>query len=148
MLPVSTLLLRDLESYHTRFYRREIAGMRIMFAWTTVASVVAQVVLATASPQGVSTTSRCGASFGLTCRGSTFGQCCSQYNYCGTTSDHCGTGCQSAYGVCTSSPSSTPTSPKVSKDGKCGGTDSSTCLGSTFGNCCRYVKSIVISSCH
>ncbi|KAJ1333173.1 peptidoglycan-N-acetylglucosamine deacetylase [Microdochium nivale] len=28
------------------------------------------------------------------------GNCCSQYNFCGTTTDHCGTGCQSAFGLC------------------------------------------------
>jgi hypothetical protein len=28
------------------------------------------------------------------------GLCCSQYGYCDTTEDHCGTGCQLAYGTC------------------------------------------------
>lgn len=27
-------------------------------------------------------------------------QCCSQYGYCGTTSDYCSTGCQSGFGTC------------------------------------------------
>ncbi|ORX42771.1 hypothetical protein BCR36DRAFT_264070, partial [Piromyces finnis] len=27
-------------------------------------------------------------------------QCCSKYGYCGTTSDYCGTGCQSGFGKC------------------------------------------------
>eukprot|EP00835_Amoeboradix_gromovi_P006138 NODE_670_length_5356_cov_0.415066.p1 type:complete len:183 gc:universal NODE_670_length_5356_cov_0.415066:4087-4635(+) len=27
-------------------------------------------------------------------------QCCSQYGFCGTTAAHCGTGCQSAFGMC------------------------------------------------
>jgi hypothetical protein len=27
--------------------------------------------------------------------------CCSQWGYCGSTSDYCGTGCQSAFGKCT-----------------------------------------------
>ncbi|KAK4647827.1 uncharacterized protein QC761_104780 [Podospora bellae-mahoneyi] len=29
------------------------------------------------------------------------GQCCSQYGWCGVTSEHCGTGCQSGFGTCT-----------------------------------------------
>ncbi|CAG8617411.1 5121_t:CDS:2, partial [Ambispora gerdemannii] len=28
-------------------------------------------------------------------------ECCSQYGYCGTTDDYCGTGCQSDFGTCT-----------------------------------------------
>jgi len=28
------------------------------------------------------------------------GYCCSQYGYCGATTDHCGTGCQSDFGEC------------------------------------------------
>jgi Chitin recognition protein len=29
------------------------------------------------------------------------GQCCSTWGWCGTTTDHCGSGCQPAYGACT-----------------------------------------------
>jgi len=37
------------------------------------------------------------------------GQCCSQYGYCGTSSKHCGVGCQTAFGKCDiSEPVSTP----------------------------------------
>eukprot|EP00834_Sanchytrium_tribonematis_P001308 NODE_31_length_37178_cov_0.413576.p7 type:complete len:462 gc:universal NODE_31_length_37178_cov_0.413576:25333-23948(-) len=45
------------------------------------------------------------------------GQCCSQYNYCGTTSAYCGLGCQSAYGTCTST---TPPPTSVPNGGRCG----------------------------
>ena len=85
-----------------------------------------------------------------------------RYGWCGSSTDHCGTGCNSAFGTCTSSgttskpassskaasstvrssstrassaPVSTPTK-KVSTDATCGGTNGYTCLGSTFGNCC------------
>jgi len=34
------------------------------------------------------------------------GKCCSPYGYCGTTTRHCGTGCQANYGLCNSSGSS------------------------------------------
>jgi len=46
---------------------------------------------------------RCGPQFGGNNCNSVAGQykCCSQYNYCGDTADHCGTGCQSTYGTCT-----------------------------------------------
>jgi len=44
----------------------------------------------------ISTNGRCGAEFGSCPKG----QCCSQYGYCGTESDHCGTGCQSNFGQC------------------------------------------------
>jgi hypothetical protein len=46
----------------------------------------------------VSTDGSCGS--GVTCQGSTFGNCCSQYSYCGSTSDYCSSGCQTAFGTC------------------------------------------------
>ncbi|ETS74682.1 hypothetical protein PFICI_13166 [Pestalotiopsis fici W106-1] len=66
---------------------------------------------------------------GKTCKGSTFGDCCSASNYCGKTTDHCGTGCQSGFGTCTS------TDNNISTDGACG-KNGKTCKGSTFGDCC------------
>lgn len=90
---------------------------------------------------GVSTSARCGPQFGLTCKGSTFGNCCSQNRYCGSISAYCGTGCQLGYGDCTGSslPSSAaapvPTA-KISTDGSCGGSKGFSCLNSRFGSCC------------
>ncbi|KAL6705783.1 hypothetical protein ACN47E_006421 [Coniothyrium glycines] len=49
----------------------------------------------------VSTDGNCAGTAGTTCQGSAFGNCCSQYSYCGTTTGHCGTGCQKAFGTCT-----------------------------------------------
>jgi len=40
---------------------------------------------------------RCGPDYGA-CANSKL--CCSQYGYCGSTSEYCGKGCQSLYGVC------------------------------------------------
>ncbi|KAI9649729.1 hypothetical protein NHQ30_002310 [Ciborinia camelliae] len=37
---------------------------------------------------------------GQTCKGSSFGNCCSQAGYCGSTGDYCGMGCQANFGVC------------------------------------------------
>ncbi|KAF2269711.1 hypothetical protein CC78DRAFT_574575 [Lojkania enalia] len=50
--------------------------------------------------------SRCGNNFGgQTCQGSSHGNCCSQYGYCGKTDAYCKTGCQPRYGFCSVSPS-------------------------------------------
>ncbi|KAH7350321.1 hypothetical protein BKA66DRAFT_395309, partial [Pyrenochaeta sp. MPI-SDFR-AT-0127] len=48
----------------------------------------------------VSPNSRCGTGFGFTCQGSQWGNCCSQYSYCGKTNAYCGTGCQAGFGQC------------------------------------------------
>lgn len=91
----------------------------------------------------------CGGTNKYTCKGFVDGECCSQYGWCGKSTDHCGTGCNPLFGTCTSTnppassvkpvstapPASTPTG-KVSTDGTCGGTNAQTCKGSTFGNCC------------
>lgn len=92
----------------------------------------------------VSTDGSCGSTSGFTCQGSTFGTCCSQYGWCGSSTDHCAVGCQTAFGTCTSggapttsaapTPSAAPS--KVSTDGTCGGAKGLTCKGSAFGNCC------------
>ncbi|TLS21348.1 uncharacterized protein PpBr36_10129 [Pyricularia pennisetigena] len=88
----------------------------------------------------VSTDATCGGNTDKTCLGSVFGNCCSQYGYCGSTTDHCSGGCQAGFGSCSSSggggqPQPTPVL-KASSDGTCGGSTGSTCAGSTFGNCC------------
>jgi hypothetical protein len=58
--------------------------------------------------------------------------------YCGVTSSHCGTGCQSDFGDCFIPVGSgeLPSSGKVSLDGTCGGSAGLTCGGSNFGNSC------------
>ena len=97
-----------------------------------------------AAPTSVSRDGTCGQSSGLTCQGSTFGSCCSASNYCGSSPSYCGIGCQSGFGTCgssstsTASPPSTTTNPalKASVDGTCGGPKGETCQGSPFGNCC------------
>ncbi|KAI8305565.1 chitin recognition protein [Colletotrichum sp. SAR11_59] len=77
----------------------------------------------------------CGGTKGFNCLGTNYGDCCSPYGYCGNTTAHCDTGCQSGFGKC----SGTGSDVNVSLDGKCGTTGpsgSETCQGSTFGNCC------------
>lgn len=68
----------------------------------------------------VTTNARCGNLYGaspagMTCSGGKFGDCCSQYSYCGSSSAYCGAGCQPGFGKCDavssdSSKTSTPAS--------------------------------------
>jgi hypothetical protein len=100
------------------------------------------------SPDGT-----CGGTKKYRCQGSSFGDCCSTNGNCGKTIDHCGTGCQGSFGVCSTlpicyfddtkgqyvCPTTTATAPAqtgVSNDGTCGGSKGLKCQGSTFGNCC------------
>ncbi|KAM0369850.1 hypothetical protein ACHAPY_010874 [Fusarium culmorum] len=76
----------------------------------------------------ISTDGHCGKN-GKTCKGSTYGDCCSEQGYCGKT-NHCEAGCQSEFGTCNAD------SGKVSTDGRCGGFNGKTCKGSSFGDCC------------
>ncbi|KAL1794410.1 hypothetical protein ACET3X_007831 [Alternaria dauci] len=117
----------------------------------------------------VSTNARCGNAYnalpgGMSCTGSKWGNCCSQYGYCGKTKDYCGTGCQSPFGTCNSvatpartstssshsSTSSTtvvsPVAPssaavKVTTNARCGNLYGAspagmTCSGGKYGDCC------------
>jgi len=55
---------------------------------------------------------RCGPKFGA-CADAGF--CCSQYNYCGKTEEYCGKGCQSEFGVCSSTTTTTTTKTTTTK---------------------------------
>jgi hypothetical protein len=124
-------LIRTHSSNQFRANSQPANRMRSVFLW-------ALTLLPAIYAQKTSTTGRCGSTFGLTCQGSSFGSCCSQYNYCGTTSGYCGSGCQSAYGSCNSG-STVPSPVKVSTDGSCGGTTGFNCKGSAYGNCCSQL---------
>jgi hypothetical protein len=57
----------------------------------------------------LSTDGKCGAANGgTTCANSL---CCSQYGWCGATTAHCATGCQSAYGPCNGVPGTPSAAP-------------------------------------
>ncbi|THV49177.1 hypothetical protein BGAL_0208g00290 [Botrytis galanthina] len=43
---------------------------------------------------------KCGDGNGQTCKGSVFGECCSQVGYCGGSESYCKVGCQGDFGVC------------------------------------------------
>ncbi|KAF2828608.1 hypothetical protein CC86DRAFT_346982 [Ophiobolus disseminans] len=99
------------------------------------------------SPQGsppvsISPDQRCGAKFGSTCKGSLWGQCCSQWGYCGITKEHCDDKCQPEFGNCDAyafgnKSAPVPTPPlKVSPDGACGAKAGLTCTGYGDESCC------------
>ncbi|RDW74253.1 uncharacterized protein DSM5745_06915 [Aspergillus mulundensis] len=87
------------------------------------------------SNSNVSQDGNCGANSdsSATCLGSTFGDCCSEKGYCGSTDAYCAVGCQLSFGECNDASEQT-----VSNTGSCGATLTSnvTCLGSTWGDCC------------
>ncbi|KAF1817187.1 hypothetical protein P152DRAFT_10527 [Eremomyces bilateralis CBS 781.70] len=98
-------------------------------------------VLSTATGgDNVSTDGNCGAN-GKTCLNSAFGNCCSEHGWCGATTDHCGTGCQSGFGNCGSSvsnpvPSTTPGDKPGTTNGSCGPSVGTTCANTPWGLCC------------
>ncbi|KAI4687419.1 hypothetical protein J4E81_008270 [Alternaria sp. BMP 2799] len=59
----------------------------------------------TSAPSGLVTTTdgSCGGTSGFTCVGFADGECCSQYGFCGKTTDYCGTGCNPLFGNCAGS---------------------------------------------
>ncbi|KAK3389961.1 carbohydrate-binding module family 18 protein [Podospora didyma] len=64
----------------------------------TVASPTSGTGAAPTSTLQISKDGQCGG--GLTCAGSSYGNCCSPHGWCGKTTDHCGTGCQADFGLC------------------------------------------------
>lgn len=57
----------------------------------------------------ISTDGSCGGESGTTCLGSEFGGCCSPKGYCGGNASYCDAGCQTSFGTCSLTPSSTNT---------------------------------------
>ncbi|TLD33697.1 hypothetical protein PspLS_00232 [Pyricularia sp. CBS 133598] len=103
----------------------------------------------------ISLDAKCGN--GVTCQGSSYGNCCSRSGWCGVGATYCGTGCQSAFGICdvvgqskssqtptsikttsgASPPSGTASARKITDTGGCGKDHQyMTCAGSAFGTCC------------
>ncbi|OUM63651.1 carbohydrate-binding module family 18 protein, partial [Piromyces sp. E2] len=74
----------------------QCSGATAIKKTNTVAAVKKTTTKSTSIP--ISTVEyRCGPSFG---RCANKNECCSQYGWCGTTTDHCKVGCQSSYGIC------------------------------------------------
>ncbi|KAM0326776.1 hypothetical protein ACHAQA_006650 [Verticillium albo-atrum] len=106
---------------------------------TAVASTIS--ITSTATPTGVvSTDSSCGGANNFVCPA---GTCCSEFGFCGTTAQHCGTNCNPLFGVCGVFVPVDPNAPQptaapqptggVSPDSSCGGANAFTC---PTGTCC------------
>lgn len=80
------------------------------------------------TPGSTSPDGTCGGTNKYQCKGSTFGDCCSSSGFCGSSTAHCGGGCQASFGTCAGS--------NLSPDGTCGGTNKYQCKGSGLGDCC------------
>ncbi|KAL3422773.1 polysaccharide deacetylase [Phlyctema vagabunda] len=61
-------------------------------------AVVCNTTTAPPAEPVVSTDGACGVR--ITCQGSIYGNCCSQWGWCGSTNDHCLSGCQTGFGTC------------------------------------------------
>ncbi|KAL5117079.1 hypothetical protein ACEQ8H_005038 [Pleosporales sp. CAS-2024a] len=79
-----------------------------------LALAVGLVSLSSVQAQGVSTDGSCGGYGSIVCKGSGFGDCCSQYGWCGSSAEYCSTGCQLEYGTCSSSESTLASSTLIS----------------------------------
>ncbi|KAH4256362.1 hypothetical protein HBI04_230710 [Parastagonospora nodorum] len=64
----------------------------------TVLSKVPAASAALVTGGKISTDGICGGTAGSTCVGSSFGNCCSAYGWCGSTAAFCATGCQAGFG--------------------------------------------------
>lgn len=99
---------------------------------------------ATSTGITISPNQQCGGSTGYTCKGSSFGNCCSYYGYCGKSDSYCGTGCDTNFGECN------PTSDGVSNttNGLCGSQFRATCANFGTKTCCSQYGFCGDSSTH
>lgn len=89
------------------------------------------VCVAPVTPESVSTDGTCPR--GITCVGSTFGDCCSPFGYCGTGSGYC----------------VSPGNGTATKDGTCGPNYGGTTCIPQFGDCCSiYVSDAIFIHNH
>jgi hypothetical protein len=101
-----------------------------------------QMAIGNCTASNISPDGTCGGSKGMTCTGSTFGNCCLSSGYCGSTTGHCTAGCQSSFGTCSSAAGT------ISTDGTCRGSKRLTCTGSSFSMCCSSAGYCGSSSAH
>ncbi|KAG4082270.1 hypothetical protein H8356DRAFT_1387100 [Neocallimastix lanati (nom. inval.)] len=98
---------------------------------STTTTTTINITTTTKSPSPtIDTKYRCGKDFNN--KSCSKGECCSKYGYCGTSIDHCGTGCQASYGRC-------------NDGGRCG-TDYGKCLNDK--QCCSQFGYCDISDAH
>lgn len=75
-----------------------VANAASACASTSASATAVSVAAAATTALTVSTDGACNSS--TTCAGSSFGDCCSQHGWCGSTGDYCGAGCQASCGIC------------------------------------------------
>jgi hypothetical protein len=72
----------------------------------------------------------CGGTLGYFCSGSVYGDCCSQYGWCGSSAGYCEAGCLGQYGTCTGGAGSSVSS-SVVEPGSTGGSQVSMALATS-----------------
>ncbi|KAL2076241.1 hypothetical protein VTL71DRAFT_1184 [Oculimacula yallundae] len=118
-------------------------GSPVTSAPTSAGTISSTSTSSSAAPEStLSKDGSCGGSAGLSCKGTSFGDCCSSSGFCGSTSGHCQAGCQQKFGTCSADSGS------ISTDGSCGGTNKKTCVGSAFGDCCSSAGYCGTSTTH
>ncbi|KAG0130030.1 hypothetical protein HOY82DRAFT_520964 [Tuber indicum] len=105
----------------------------VVLCLSMAATILAQNT--TVSPDG-----SCGGKTGYTCLGTSFGNCCSLYGWCGSSTDHCSGGCQANFGTCSGT--------NLSPDGTCGPASNNYICSPNFGNCCSGAGYCGNSSSH
>ncbi|KAI1331144.1 carbohydrate-binding module family 18 [Xylariaceae sp. FL0255] len=88
-------------------------------------------VCGSSTPTGtaVSTDGSCG--IGVTCQGSSYGNCCSSYGYCGASIAYCGSGCNPEFGSCTEADSPLPSDSPIPTQTPAPTTTAATFIAST-----------------
>ncbi|TGZ76242.1 hypothetical protein EX30DRAFT_375645, partial [Ascodesmis nigricans] len=99
--------------------------IQLAFAATAIATAIPKAV-SDASPLGlvkraVSPDGTCGVLYsgngnGYSCP-TGWTKCCSEWGWCGDGAEHCGTGCQSAYGTCNGGSTPPPTTTTTTSSG-------------------------------
>ncbi|KAF2852768.1 carbohydrate-binding module family 18 protein [Plenodomus tracheiphilus IPT5] len=93
----------------------------------------------TSHAQDISQNGKCGSDNNLSCQGSDFGDCCSQWGFCGRGTRYCGGGCDPAFGSCDGTTTIAAPAPS-STNARCGyangAEEGASCLGSRDGDCC------------
>lgn len=88
--------------YHYTFNMRSSTILFGLAAATVINAQPFDLFKRAISPDGT-----CGGAKGYTCPGSA--KCCSQWGWCGSTAEYCGTGCQPGFGTCGSGSVTTTT---------------------------------------
>lgn len=122
--------------------------MRSAFGIVSILLNLATPILG-ATVNQVSKDATCGKASGFTCQGSQWGNCCSKNNWCGSSKEYCGTGCQLAFGQCDGSilPTSKSATSRSTTTTSVASSSSSSSMISTTTSSSTSPTSIAIPSC-